>query len=504
MNHFRKTLFAVTIVCSCLLSACDSTIQSVETVRNYYVLDDESDFTQMQTEDPIIYTDIQYDDENELKMDVYMAEEADNSTKRPAVILMHGGGLTKGDKATDNLTKSIATDLAKMGYVTFDVNYRLASKANSTALKNACEDIAAACTYIQNNCEEYGVDPQYIAIGGYSAGALIALEVAYSNNKDIDIDEEAIFAVIDIAGGTLSFGKPESTDPPCLILHGTEDTTVNYSDSQKLQKKLDKAGVDCTLYKMKGLNHIFTTRYDEVITQTANFLYEKLTGKSASIEIISATNPEWINVELRQKNGYTYTVKEVNCVLDGKLDEWNNTDVIVLDQLKDAGDSLPEKDDFYGEVMIGWDKENTGVLYIAATITDDELQNQNASDGKWYNDDCLEIVFDLSMERTAEQLMKWVVGADGKDLSVLADTNNTTVAMQRTGNTTTYELAIDFNKIDSDIRIIKEPFQIGADQLIGLSICYNDGESGVREHQIGWTPGKSSDRTTLGNLKFSD
>ena len=108
------------------------------------------------------------------------------------------------------------------------------------------------------------------------------------------------------------------------------------------------------------------------------------------------------------------------------------------------------------------------------------------------------------MERTAEQLMKWVVGADGKDLSVLADTNNTTVAMHRTGNTTTYELAIDFNKIDSDIRIIKEPFQIGADQLIGLSICYNDGESGVREHQIGWTPGKSSDRTTLGNLKFSD
>ncbi|MBE5963252.1 MAG: hypothetical protein E7256_18035 [Lachnospiraceae bacterium] len=201
-------------------------------MRDYYTVEHESDFTVMQTEEPITYVDIQYDDENELKMDVYMAKEADSS-RRPAIILMHGGGLVRGDKVTDNLTKSIVVDLAKMGYVTFDVNYRLAEKASDTALRNACKDIAAACNYIQMNADEYGIDPEYIAIGGYSSGALIALEVAYSNDKNINIDQDAIFAVIDLAGGALSFGNPDSNDAPCLILHGTEDTIVPYSHSKK-------------------------------------------------------------------------------------------------------------------------------------------------------------------------------------------------------------------------------------------------------------------------------
>lgn len=40
------------------------------------------------------------------------------------------------------------------------------------------------------------------------------------------------------------------------------------------------------------------------------------------------------------------------------------------------------------------------------------------------------------------------------------------------------------------------------DRNVGFSISYNDGEKGDRQHQIGWTEGKSSDRTTLGTLCF--
>lgn len=126
----------------------------------------------------------------------------------------------------------------------------------------------------------------------------------------------------------------------------------------------------------------------------------------------------------------------------------------------------------------------------------------NPTDGKWYNDDCLEIVFDLSDNNVAEQLLKWVIGAEGKDFSVLADKSNATVAMTKTGNTRNYEIAIDLNKIDPSIRISKDTIVLEDDKTMGLSIAYNDCENKKREHQIGWTAGKSSDRTTLGNLIF--
>lgn len=90
-------------------------------------------------------------------------------------------------------------------------------------------------------------------------------------------------------------------------------------------------------------------------------------------------------------------------------------------------------------------------LYIAASIVDDKIQNINPADGKWYNDDCLEIVFDLSDNNTAEQLLKWVIGAE-EVLSVPAYKSNTKLAITKSGSTRNYEIAIDLNKIDPSIR----------------------------------------------------
>jgi len=63
------------------------------------------------------------------------------------------------------------------------------------------------------------------------------------------------------------------------------------------------------------------------------------------------------------------------------------------------------------------------------------------------------------------------------------------------------DLAIDFAKkgyvtVDINYRLRD------ANTLIGFSFAYNDCENKIREHQIGWTAGISSDRATFGNLQF--
>ena len=148
-------------------------------------------------------------------------------------------------------------------------------------------------------------------------------------------------------------------------------------------------------------------------------------------------------------NGIAYDVKPLEVTVDGSLDEWEGMDVIELNQLKDAGASLPAEDDFSGEIMLAWQESNPTTLYIAAKIKDDDIKDNVPADGKWYQDDCLEIVFDTSDEQMVQQLTKWVVGAGGKDLSVLANTGNTVVSMTESENEYIYEMSIDISNVPS-------------------------------------------------------
>jgi dipeptidyl aminopeptidase/acylaminoacyl peptidase len=43
--------------------------------------------------------------------------------------------------------------------------------------------------------------------------------------------------------------------PPCLILHGTEDSQVPLSQSEKLYERLQIEGVDSDLVILKGAEH---------------------------------------------------------------------------------------------------------------------------------------------------------------------------------------------------------------------------------------------------------
>ncbi len=434
----------------------------------------------------------------ELKLDVYKTGKEGNN---PAIILFHGGGLTSGDKASAGLIKSLATDYARMGYVVVVPNYRLGSTANATALNNAMEDAKAAYEWVIANGDKYSVDTKRIAVGGYSAGADIAINMCYTSYfKDFNYDN--ICCVIDICGGSLYYSLSDKIKAGCVIVHGTQDTTVPYSKSEKVSEHLAGKNINVLLNPMEGLNHDITSRYDDVRNVIAEYMYKCLTGKEVEIDITSEISPEYEKVLDRMNNGISYDVGQIDVKVDGLLDEWKEADVISLDKLKDAGTSLPTSEDFSGSVSLAWSKDKPTTLFIAARIKDEDIKNTVAADGKWYQDDCLEIVFDASDGNKAQQLTKWVIGAGGSELSVLANADNTSAVMTKSDDECIYEISIDISKVPVGVYQGDINLSFSQERSIGFSICYNDAEDGDRQHQIGWTSGKSSDRTTLGTLNF--
>ena len=129
------------------------------------------DLLEMTPQGVTVVPDIAYREGHDAwKLDLAMPSQS-SDTPRPAIIYIHGGGWTKGDKRG----QGIATVLgyAKKGFVSLSVNYRL------DADKKACiEDVKCATRWLRAHAKEYNVDPDRIGAAGNSAGAHLALMLA--------------------------------------------------------------------------------------------------------------------------------------------------------------------------------------------------------------------------------------------------------------------------------------------------------------------------------------
>ena len=126
-----------------------------------------------------------------LQMDIYQPT-GDVATIRPLIIFAHGGSFIGGDK-TNADEVAFATAFAKRGYVTASINYRLGMgfPINQTgamsAVWRAVQDMKAAVRFFRKDAattNTYKIDPDYVFIGGYSAGAFMAIHYAYLNNPN--------------------------------------------------------------------------------------------------------------------------------------------------------------------------------------------------------------------------------------------------------------------------------------------------------------------------------
>jgi acetyl esterase/lipase len=220
------------------------------------------------------------------KLDLYLPEKADGPL--PVIVWVHGGAWRAGSK--ENCP---AVPLATKGYAVASINYRLSQNAIFPA---QIEDCKAAVRWLRAHAKKYGLAPDRFGAWGASAGGhLVALLGTSGGVKELEgkggnLDRSSrVQAVVDWFGPTDftkmggSHNSPKSPEslliggpvqenkakaakanpityvgegpPPFLIMHGTKDPAVPFSQSELLAEALKKAGAEVTLVPLEGAGH---------------------------------------------------------------------------------------------------------------------------------------------------------------------------------------------------------------------------------------------------------
>lgn len=143
-----------------------------------------------------------------LHMDIYRPVKS-KEEKFPCILCIHGGGWASGNKT---LLSPLAQELAKLGFLSATVEYRLSPEAPYPA---GVTDVKSAIKWIKRNAESYHLDTNRIAILGTSAGATIATLVGntpchtrYQTTEEDSFNvSDRVKAIINI-DGILDFSDP--------------------------------------------------------------------------------------------------------------------------------------------------------------------------------------------------------------------------------------------------------------------------------------------------------
>ena len=217
-----------------------------------------------------------------LMLDMYRPT-GDTQTSRPALVWVHGGSFSAGDK-TNIVPVDVANTFAKLGYVVVAINYRLlgsgcvANPSGCTAAAiEAKRDAQAAVRWLRANAAPYGVDPARIGIGGESAGAIAATLVGLFS-EDVGSSgnpgwPSTVGGFVSVSGGLPSGGLASAGDAPGLFFHGSADNTVPASWSVNTAIEMLNAGVPAWLQIQDGAGHVPWAQYRMLYLEQANWFF---------------------------------------------------------------------------------------------------------------------------------------------------------------------------------------------------------------------------------------
>jgi acetyl esterase/lipase len=241
-------------------------------------------FSAVTTTNDITYGRAPLDDgtQVDLKLDLYQPT-GDTAAKRPAVVWVHGGGFTSGDKSSG---RGKAIFFARLGYVAVSINYRLLSpdgcggNPNPTPLcehaaLEAQHDAQAAVRWLRANASTYKIDTDRIAMAGGSAGAVTSVLAAThaedpgtSGNSGYPSD---IRAAVSVSGGMPTNDLIDAGDSPTLFIHGTEDRVVPFEWAVANAAKMQELGVFTVLEPIEGAGHGLPGDYGQLINEQSDY-----------------------------------------------------------------------------------------------------------------------------------------------------------------------------------------------------------------------------------------
>lgn len=235
-----------------------------------------------------------------LTMDVYRDPSVNEA--RPAILYIHGGAWQESHKRAAGVFTDfpgVLADLASRGYVTASAEYRLSGEAPFPA---AAHDVQAAIRHLRDNAEDYGIDPDRIAIWGSSAGGHLAslAAVTCENGSLARYSAESAETSGCVAAAAIWYGffdaahadtpptpalergafdrflgcdpgacpgylieaaspiaHVDGASPPFLLVHGEDDRVVPISQSRAFEERLIEAGVSVETHYVPDVNHSF-------------------------------------------------------------------------------------------------------------------------------------------------------------------------------------------------------------------------------------------------------
>ena len=202
---------------------------------------------------------------------------ATTGTNRPAVLVVHGGAWTHGDKSSTDW-HPVCQWLASEGFVTFSADYSLVPQARFPV---AVDELASAIAWMRTSSTvaRFGIDPKHIGVFGGSAGGSMAALLATRGSGPTDRGTRVaalaeISGPVDLTAQGQTLGHPgagiqrieldylgcstfancpqaatasaithvDSSDPPTFI-QGSEGDFVPHEQGQAFAAALARAGV---------------------------------------------------------------------------------------------------------------------------------------------------------------------------------------------------------------------------------------------------------------------
>lgn len=225
--------------------------------------------------DDMPYYDASIEDQGISTITPYITDQENNGS---CVIICPGGGYQKVGIEAEG--EEPAAALNEQGISAFILDYRVEPYTYEAMLS----DVTRAVRYVRYHAETFGIDPDKIAIMGFSAGghlSAMALEHYDEATQDLDrIDRVSArpdlgilcYAVLSFEDeythkdsrerflGTENLTNTEllnkysaekgvtADTPPCFVWHCVPDKAVPYEGSQLFANALNEAGVECELH----------------------------------------------------------------------------------------------------------------------------------------------------------------------------------------------------------------------------------------------------------------
>ncbi|MFQ9933551.1 MAG: alpha/beta hydrolase fold domain-containing protein [Lachnospiraceae bacterium] len=254
-----------------------------------------------------------------LKMQIILPWRSENNTLLyPAVVFVQGSGWT-----FPNVWYEVPQlcRLASRGYVVASVTHR--NSLEGHPFPDCLKDVKTAIRFLRKNAGMYGIDEKRICIWGTSSGGNLALLTAMTSGDERYISDEyreysdnvvcctACFPTTDfvecmesqdfdkglkevfvaLSGGTVDKNMTVlkeispyyiakkcienniSADyPPIFLAHGTNDTLIPYSQSEKMYYSLKKLGVNVSMTAVENAPHEGAFWSEEMLQMIFEFI----------------------------------------------------------------------------------------------------------------------------------------------------------------------------------------------------------------------------------------